>query len=233
MKRYSTLLVVFLFGLFSAGCKPRVSYSTPEWSVGDWIEYDVESQELGKRTIRYAITGIDTLHGEPYYWLEMASTIGGDRVIHKMLVPYGYRGVAERMIVKFGDQPAVEMPQGDELCWYPTDENRPFVFLEEEIEQGMKGDSTVTVGTGEYRCIWTEVNDIRHNRVGVISGDSVVSKMVSDTTVIELWVNDSIPLLRIAILKSPREEMKLAAFGHDAVTMITEEPTPLGSIVFE
>lgn len=233
MKRYGLLLMVFSLVLTLAGCKPGAKYVVPEWKVGDWVEYEVQSEALGQRTLRYAITGIDTLHGEPYYWLEMISTMSESRIVNKMLVPYGYRGVAERMIIKFGDQLPIEMPQGDELSWYPSDENHPYVYLEEEIKQGKLKDSTIIVPMGEFLCTHALVNDIRHSKVGHMVGDTVVEKMISDTTIVEVWVADSIPVLGIVVLKSEREEMKLAAIGHDAATQITGEVIHVESIVFE
>jgi len=223
---------VFLLG-FMPGCTKQLAYNLPEWKVGDWAEYEVQSEQYGPRTIRYAITGTDTLHNEPYYWLEMTATMRGSQIVNKMLVPYGYRGVAERMIVKFADQDAIEMPPGDELSWYPSDENRPYVYLEEEIDDGRLKDTTLVLSAGEFACISAKVYDIRHNKVGIVVGDSIENRMVSDTTEVQVWVADSIPVIGVAVLKSEREEMKLTAFGHDAKTAVTGEVKPLESVVFE
>jgi len=233
MKRYSLILSAFTLFFTLSGCTPKGKYTQPEWKVGDWVEYDVQSAELGPRTIRYAITGVDTLKGEPYYWLEMIVTIPDGRVVNKMFIPYGYHGVAERMIFKVGEQPPIEMPPGSELAWYPADENRPFVFTPDEIKNGKMDDSTVVVPAGEFRCIYSKVYDVRYNKIGKIEGDSVVDRVVTDSIEVEVFACDSIAVLGIAALKSAREEMKLKAQGHDATTAITEKVTPLDSIVFK
>ncbi|MBD3285712.1 hypothetical protein GF359_04570 [candidate division WOR-3 bacterium] len=231
------LTSVFLIFMM-VGCSSRLKYKAPEWKVGDWVEYEVESVQYGPRLIRYAITGVDTLHGESYYWLEMLSTISKDStstdtIINKMLIPYGYRGVAERMITKFAKTETFELPPGDELSWYPSDENRPYVYSSKEVEEGMISDTLISVPAGEFSCIHAQVYDIRHSKVGIIEGDSIVNRMKSDTMPVDVWVNDSIPVSGIVALRSEIEEMKLKNIGHDAKTHIIGEVKVFKSLEFE
>ncbi|TKJ38999.1 hypothetical protein CEE36_10500 [candidate division TA06 bacterium B3_TA06] len=231
MKVYRALLATVAVAFVFVACR-KVEYTEPSWKVGDWASYEVTGGTLVSYTLRYAITGVDTVKGEPYYWLEMIGSRGESKFIYKMLVPYGYRGVAERMIIKVADQ-LIEMPQSEGLAEYPPGENRPYLYLADEINAGKIGEEKIAVPAGKFLTIHAEVKDIRHSRIGLLIGDTIIEKLVSDTTEVEVWVSDNIPVLGIVALKSPREEMKLVSTGHDATTAITEEILPAGPLEFE
>ena len=82
MSKIRIIVSVFLI-VMTAGCVNRLKYESPEGKVGDWLEYEVQSVQYGPRTIRYAITGTDSVKGETYYWLEMIITMGESQIIHK------------------------------------------------------------------------------------------------------------------------------------------------------
>ncbi len=231
MKVYRASLAALLVACVFVACE-KAKYTEPVWKVGDWAEYEATGGSLVSYTLRYAITGVDTVKGEPYYWFEMIGSRGESKFIYKMLVPYGYRGIAERMITKVADQ-LIEMPQSEGLAEYPPGENRPYLYLAGEVNAGKIGEEKITVPAGKFSTIHSRVNDIRYSTVGSLVGDTIVEKLVSDTTEIEVWVSDNIPVLGIVALKSPREEMRLVSTGHDATTAITEEILPAGPIEFE
>jgi hypothetical protein len=231
MKVYRASLAALLVAFVFVACR-KAKFTEPLWEVGDWASYEVTGGTLVSYTLRYAITGVDTIKGEPYYWFEMIGSRDERKFIYKMLVPYGYRGVAERMIIKVADQ-LIEMPQSGGLAEYPPGENRPYLYLADEINAGKIGEEKITVPAGKFSTIHARVKDIRYNTVGQLIGDTMVEKLVSDTTEIEVWVSDDIPVLGIIALKSPREEMRLVSTGHDATTAITEEILPAGPIEFE
>jgi len=231
MKVYRASLAALLVACVFVACE-KAKYTEPVWKVGDWASYEATGGSLVSYTLRYAITGVDTVKGEPYYWFEMIGSRGKSKFIYKMLVPYGYRGVAERMIIKVADQ-LIEMPQSEGLAEEPPGENRPYLYLVDEINAGKIGEEKITVPAGKFSTIHSRVNDIRYSTVGSLVGDTIVEKLVSDTTEIEVWVSDNIPVLGIVALKSPREEMRLVSTGHDATTAITEEILPAGPIEFE
>ena len=231
MKICRTLLLALALAALLAGCE-KARYEDPVWNVGDWAEYEVAGGSPESYTLRYAITGVDTVKGEPYYWFEMIGSRGENQFIYKMLVPYGYRGVAERMIIKVADQ-LIEMPQSEGLAEYPPGENRPYLYLADEINAGKIGEEKITVPAGKFPTIHARVKDIRYSTIGSLIGDTIVEKLVSDTTEIEVWVSDDIPVLGIVALKSPREEMRLVSNGHDATTAITDEPQKIDETIFE
>ena len=77
--------------------------------LGSWAEYVITPAGEAPATLKIAVVGQD---GERY-WYEMVITAPeGDRVVTKMLVsgnPSEPENL-ERLIVKPGDQPAIEMP---------------------------------------------------------------------------------------------------------------------------
>lgn len=223
---------LFFTALLITGLGCNSGYRNPEWKVGDWVSYEVESARYGARSIRYAITGTDIVEGETFYWLEMTVATSSSSIIYKMLVPYGYRAPAEKMIIKVGETPAVQMPKQGGLSDYPADENRPYVWLNDEVMAGRTVDSSVTVPAGEFRATHSVLQDIRLHIVGEMVGDDVVERILADTTDVEVWVNGKVPVLGIVAIKSPGEFMKLAASGADATTSITEEVTPAGMFNF-
>lgn len=213
MKLHRALLPIPLALLAFLACK-KAEYQAPAWNVGDWAEYEISGSSLGAYTLRYAITGQEDVMGENYYWLEMVGKSGDNRFVYKMLVPYGYRGVAERMIIKVGDQPALEMPKIEGLNEEPPGENRPYVFLPDEVGAGATGDETIEVPAGEFFCVHAKVKDLRDREV-------------------EVWVTKDVPVLGIVQLVSTAENMKLAATGTGAGTAITEEPQQIDPAIFE
>lgn len=97
MKVYRALPVALLVACVFVACK-KAEYTEPSWEVGDWASYEVTGGTLVSYTLRYAITGVDTVKGEPYYWFEMIGSRGESKFIYKMLVrpagrPAGGRGL--------------------------------------------------------------------------------------------------------------------------------------------
>jgi hypothetical protein len=208
----SLLLALALVALF-AGCK-KARYEDPLWNVGDWAEYEVKGGSLESYRLRYAITGVDTVEGEPYYWFEMIGSSGESRFAYKMLVPYGYRGVAERMIIKVGDQPALEMPKFEGLNEEPPGENRPYLYLAAEVDSAKIGEEKITVPAGDFKTIHAKIKDSKGQES-------------------EIWVCAEVPVFGIVAAESFVEEMKLVAKGNDAKTAITEEPHKIDETIFE
>jgi hypothetical protein len=206
MKVYRALPAVLLVACVFVACK-KAEYTEPSWEVGDWASYEVTGGTLAAYTLRYAITGVDTVKGEPYYWFEMIGSRGERKFIYKMLVPYGYRGVAERMIIKVADQ-LIEMPQSEGLAEDPPVENRPYLYLAGEVNAGKIGEEKITVPAGKFLTIHAEVKDLNGRQT-------------------EVWVSGDVPVFGIVAQKTPVEEMKLVATGDGAVTAITEEPVKI------
>lgn len=206
MKVYRALLATVAVAFVFVACR-KVEYTEPSWKVGDWASYEVTGGNLVAYTLRYAITGVDTVKGEPYYWLEMIGSRGESKFIYKMLVPYGYRGVAERMIIKVADQ-LIEMPQSEGLAEEPSGENRPYLYLADEINAGKIGEEKIAVPAGKFLTVHAKVEDLNERQV-------------------EVWVSVDVPVFGIVAQKTTIEEMKLVATGDGAVTAITGEPVKI------
>ncbi|GEM_PF-2445650 len=225
MKIYTTLLISFAALLTFGGCKKeKIEYKPVNWKVGDWAEYDVQYEVKDSTVVKnvehyklkFAVTGMDTLRGVSYYWLEMIETHEKGKGVFKMLVPYGYRGKAERMIIKVGEEPATEMPEG--LNEEPDATHRPYLYLPVEIEAGRIDEQKVKTPVGEYPTVHANVKDP--------SGRS--------ESKIEVWVGNNIPVFGLVKQTTSFQEsglsvvvtqkLNLIAMGNNAETSITEEP---------
>ncbi len=205
------LAVIFAF----TACK-KAEYVPPKWNVGDWVEYQIKSSSPGLKdyTLRYAITGEEKVSNETYYWLEMVGTSQTSHFVYKMLVPYGYRGVAERMIIKVEDQPALEMPKAEGLADEPPGDNRPYLFLETDVTKGKVDEIETKVPAGEYLTVHSKVKDLNGRDA-------------------EVWLAKDVPVLGMVKAMIGTEDMELVAQGKDAKTAITEEPQKIDIGIFE
>jgi hypothetical protein len=179
--------------------------------VGAWSEYrQVGGREDGS-TFRVAVVGKESRGGTPYLWVEaeMHGLVMGPgnghpvTVISKALVPDLDRGMghAQERIMKFGDQPAMEMP---------AEQSRFTGTSGSDILSGCRsakvvGWERVTVPAGTFRAL--HVKDADGN------GDT--------------WVDPDLPL---AVVKGSsrggQSDMELTAHGTGAHSQITGKPRP-------
>ncbi len=218
MRRQITAIAVGLLTCAVLGCKKKpLVYELPVWNAGDWVEYEITEPGAKSYTVRYAVTGTEVIHSETYYWLEMVDREQGGDIIYKMLVPYGFRGPAERMIMKVGTEQAIELPDG--LNEDPDVSYRPYLFLQDEVKKGTVGEEKIQVPAGTFNSIHAKLAD----------------PGLDKTVRIEAWVQSKIPLLGMVKLEKKVydfekkdyvtvQEFKLKASGKDAVTAIIEEP---------
>lgn len=188
------LTLLFIFGVCA-----KEEYTEPKWSNGEWCEYKIKSRGLGDYTLRYAIVGEE----KDEYWFEMRGEREGSKFIYKMLVPYGFRGKAKRMIIKVGEQQAVELindPEGE-----PPGSNRPFLVSKKALREGKISEEKVKTTVGEFQCIRSKVKNPKGEMV-------------------EIWVENTVPLFRLVKFKSADEEGELIGWGIGATTEITEKP---------
>lgn len=214
--RFTKALIMPITAVFIITACEKAEYVPPKWHVGDWAEYEVKAFAGGLKEykLRYAITGEENIKGETYYWLEMVGASGESHFVYKMLVPYGYRGVAERMIIKVEDQTALEMPKAEGLADEPPGENRPYLYTKEEVKKGKIDEVKITVPAGEFLTIHAKAKNLHEQEA-------------------EVWFARNIPILGIVSQKTASEEMKLTAHGKDAKTAITEEPQKVNLGIFD
>lgn len=168
--------------------------------VGAWAEYLITAEGEDPVTMRLAIVGKE---GESF-WYEMVTAAGDEgNVVMKMLVsgnPQDPQNVT-RMIIKAGDEPAMEMPVTRMAP--PTDETD--VPKQPEGKLVDKGVETVVVPAGTFKA----------SRLQYTQEDVVVDS----------WVAADIGPYGMVKTTSENLVMVLTAYGKDATTLITETPT--------
>ena len=167
--------------------------------VGGWAEYQVTGEGEKPTKMKIAVVGKE---GDAYWFETVTETEEQGLLITKVLVsgsPQDPKNV-KRVIVKAGDQPAMEMPT--DMIPIPTEEEAAAKEPEGKIVD--LGSETVTVPAGKF-----EAKHLQY-REGEIATDAWVSAEVAP----------------YGFVKSVEEdvEMVLLAHGTDAKSLITEVP---------
>jgi hypothetical protein len=172
-------------------------------AVGHWAEYRMTPEGEKPMTMRISIVGEE----DDAYWYETVMTSEkGDQVISKMLVsgdPQDTENL-KRMIVKSGDEPAMEMPV--EMMAMMGGMAEPESETPETVAADL-GAESVTVPAGTF--------DANHWQYA--SGDAVF----------DAWISAGVGPYGVIKSTSPEFEMVLVARGDKAVTLITETPQAL------
>lgn len=206
MRKY-LILCMGMIGISILMCK-KVSFTEPSWEKGEWCEYKVNSSTMGEYTLRYVVLQKE----KNMYWFEMVGVKDTSRFIYKMLVPYGFRGKAKRMIIKVNQQQAVELindPEGE-----PPGENRPFLVKKEIVDKAKKKRVRVRTPAGEFECWYVSTTDPKGSRV-------------------ELWLSNEVPVFRIVKFRTLYEKGELIGWGTGAVSLINEKPKIIDLSKFE
>jgi len=169
--------------------------------VGAWAEYVVTTKDEEPVTMRLSIVAQE---GEAF-WYEIVVPMeeAGD-MITKMLVegdPQDPESVT-RMIMKMGDQPAMELPTQTPEGAEGAEVELPKTEFEE------LGVETVVVPAGTFEA--------RRLRV------------VQEKTVGDVWLKVGVGPYGMVKTTSEDIEMVLTAYGSDATSRITETPVPFG-----
>lgn len=168
--------------------------------VGHWAEYQMTPKGEKPMAMRISIVGEE----DDAYWYETVMTgEKGEKMISKMLVsgdPQDTENL-KRMIVKSGDEPAMEMPiqmmammGGTEEAESETPETTPVDL----------GGESVTVPAGTF--------DANH------------WQYTSDDEVFDAWISAGVGPYGVVKSASEDFEMVLVAHGDKAATLITETP---------
>jgi len=169
--------------------------------VGAWAEYLVTSEGEKPLVTRLSIVGQE---GEAF-WYEAVVPMGeeGD-MITKLLVagdPQSPESV-RRMILKMGDQPAMEMPT--------------------EAPEGTEG-AEVELPKGEFTELGVETVVVP---AGTFEAKHV--RVVHEETTGDVWLATGVGPYGMVKTTSGDIEMVLTAYGDDAKSVITETPVPFG-----
>jgi hypothetical protein len=163
--------------------------------VGGWSEYQMTTKSEGSTKMKIAIVGKE----EDAYWYETVMEGGRQgRTIMKMLVsgnPEDQKNI-KRMIVKQGNEPAMEMPV-QMMGQSPKGQGQTGKIID-------KGTETIKVPAGSFKTQHSQYEDAE----GVV--DTWMYKDVSPYGLIKSVSKDT--------------EMVLTAYGTGAKTQITETP---------
>ncbi len=173
--------------------------------VGNWAEYRMTGQGEEPVTMRASIVGQE---GD-YFWFETAITgADGEKMISKMLIsgdPNQEDGL-KRMIVKSGDQPAMEMPiqatKGPDMPGMAEPEVE--MMEEPDVSSSDLGVDSVTVPAGTFEAEHWQFK----------SGDKTS----------DVWVKAGVGPYGLVKSSGEGMTMELLAYGDGAESVITEEP---------
>ncbi|SPD73524.1 exported hypothetical protein [uncultured Desulfobacterium sp.] len=201
MKRIIFLLVTILVLSCFAVSRAQFGNAGPDFYgdfkpvMGSWSEYQITGANPSKMKI--AIVGKEDVS----YWYEMVTeTKGEGRTITKMLIsgdPKAQNNV-KKMIVKTGDEPAMEMPaaMGQQLPKREAAGQQPAAVD--------KGTETITVPAGTFTAQHLQYKN----------GQDLV----------DVWINKDVPPYGLIKSKSKTQEMVLIGHGTGAKTEISETP---------
>ncbi len=200
--------IAFIFSIFSILCSVHLSHAqfgrgprmqfhsefTPV--VGGWSEYEMKGKEGSSTKMKIAVVGKE---GDSYWYETSMEDKQGGKMISKMLVsgnPDDRKNV-KRIIIKSGDQPAMEMA-GQTPRQSPKSEESAKGKLVE------KGTETIKVPAGTFTTKHFQYQD---------------ANGVTDT-----WIYKDIHPYGLIKSQSKDFEMVLLAYGTGAQTQITETP---------
>lgn len=190
-----TLIIVHLaHAQFGKTAGPRF-YSEFKPVVGGWSEYEITTKGEPSSKMKVAIVGKE---GDAYWYETVMEIKRQGRVITKMLVsgnPEDQKNI-KRMIVKMGDEPAMEMPVGM-MGRQAKIEERPGKLID-------KGTETIKVPAGTFKA--------KHIQYQAQEG------------VVDTWIHKDVSPYGMVKSQSKDFEMVLLGYGTGAKTLITETP---------
>ena len=186
-------LVQLGYAQFGKGRGPKF-YSEFKPVVGGWSEYQMTGKGEQPSKMKIAIVGKE---GDAYWYETVMETKQEGRMISKMLVsgnPEDQKSI-KRMIVKMGDEPAMEMP---------------VQMMQGSKDQGQRG-KTIDKGTESIKV-----------PAGTFTTQHMQHQ--DGETMVDTWVHKDISPYGMVKSQSKEFEMVLLGYGTGAKTLITETP---------
>lgn len=165
--------------------------------IGGWSEYQVNKPGETPYKVKLSIVGKE----DQAYWYETVIEADSRRLITKVLAigdPNNDKNV-KRMIEKYGDEPATEMPVV--VAGQSTELLAP---IRKVINKGMEN-ITVTAGTFLAQHLQYQEGEER----------------------VDTWVSDKVSPYDLVKSQSKEMEMVLLRYGTGAKSLITEKPEEL------
>jgi hypothetical protein len=181
---------------FGKGGGPKF-YSDFKPVVGGWSEYQMTGKGESPSKMKISIVGKE---GDAYWYETTMETKQEGRIISKMLVsgnPEDQQNI-KRMIVKMGNEPAMEMPvQMMQASQASKDQGQKGKIIE-------KGTESIKVPAGTFMAKHMQYQD---------------GEIVED-----IWIHKDISPYGMVKSQSKEFEMVLLGYGTGAKTLITETP---------
>ena len=182
------------YAQFGKGQAPRF-YSEFKPVVGGWSEYQMTANGEEPSKMKIAIVGKE---GDAYWYETVMEGEDEEQMITKMLVsgnPDDQKSV-KRMIVKMGDEPAMEMPV--QMMQGSKDQGpQKGKFID-------KGNESIKVPAGTFTARHMQYQD--------------------GQTVVDTWIHKDVSPYGMVKSQSKDFEMVLLGYGTGAKTLITETP---------
>jgi hypothetical protein len=193
----SVLLVLsfvhLAYAQFGKGAGPKF-HSDFKPVVGGWSEYQMTGKGESPSKMKIAIVGKE---GDAYWYETIMEIKQEGRIISKMLVsgnPEDQKNM-RRMIVKMGNEPAMEMPI--QMMQASKDQGQKGKIID-------KGKESIKVPAGTFTAQHMQYQD---------------GEIVVDT-----WVHKDVSPYGMVKSQSKEFEMVLLGYGTGAKTLITETP---------
>ena len=193
----SALLVLsfvhLAYAQFGKGAGPKF-HADFKPVVGGWSEYQMTGKGESPSKMKIAIVGKE---GDAYWYETIMETRQEGRIISKMLVsgnPEDQKNM-RRMIVKMGNEPAMEMPI--QMMQASKDQGQKGKIID-------KGKESIKVPAGTFTAQHMQYQD---------------GEIVVDT-----WVHKDVSPYGMVKSQSKEFEMVLLGYGTGAKTLITETP---------
>jgi hypothetical protein len=190
--------------------------------VGAWASY-IQKTGAEQASINFAVVGEEQVGGKRCLWYEFTRERNSNLSVVKILLPAdeGSKGEIKRMIVKDGDDPAVEVP----LDLFPSsgtlDNAGEFAFDPNNLDQARDevagkggrleklGEETITVHGKPLKCEHLKASDSEGGQA-------------------ELWFCDEVPFFSLIRMRGSSFTLDLDDWGDTgAKTRITETPRKL------
>ncbi len=191
------LTIQFAQGQFGNVTMPRF-YSEFQPVVGEWSEYQIISKKEPSLVMRIAIVGKE---GNSYWYETVVNTKTEAKTITKVLTsgnPEDQQNI-KRMIVKSGNEPAMEMDV--EMLEKFSPEKKE---LQKPIKMIDKGMESIKVPAGSF--------DAHHIQYQTAEGT------------VDLWIHKDVHPYGVVKSQSKDFEMVLTGYGKGATSQITETP---------
>jgi len=182
-------------------------------SVGCWSIYEFKDKD-GVGKLKFSIVGKE----KDSYWLEIATTDkDGERSIMKMLFTGDPRKetTATRIIMKNGDEPAVELPT---MKFNKPNRVEMKEKTEEKDTEEQEPESEIKEIGKEKLTVAGRKLETTHYKISSVDEDGEKEEF-------DVWLSPEVPFIPVVKAIEPESEFQLVDFGKSgAKSEITEEP---------